>query len=74
MEGGLIYTQILQKPRMLQIQGIKGEAVPGYGEPLTTQEIRHYTAFPKGLQPMDNFTSFTYCRHLRSGIRWPYTL
>jgi len=33
---------------MLQTQGVKGEAVLGYCELLTTQEMRHHTAFPKG--------------------------
>jgi hypothetical protein len=27
---------------MLQIQGVKGEAVVSYREPLTTQEMRHH--------------------------------
>ena len=39
---------MLQKPRMPQIQGVKGEAVLRYAEPLRTQEMRHHTAFPKG--------------------------
>ena len=33
---------MLQKSRMLQIQGVKGEAVVGYCEPLKTQEMRHH--------------------------------
>jgi hypothetical protein len=41
-------TSMLQKPRMPQIQGVKGEAVLRYAEPLRTQEMRHHTAFPKG--------------------------
>jgi hypothetical protein len=43
-----IVTRLLQKPRMPQIQGVKGEAVPRYCEPLRTQEMRYHTAFPKG--------------------------
>jgi len=39
---------MLQKPRMPQIQGVKGEAVLRYCEPLRTQEMRHHTAFPTG--------------------------
>ena len=31
----------LQKSKMQQIQGVKGEAVVGYHEPLTTQEMRY---------------------------------
>jgi hypothetical protein len=44
---------MLQKPRMLQIQGVKGEAVLRYCEPLRTQEMRHHTAFPKGKKQGD---------------------
>jgi len=43
----------LQKPRIPQIQGVKGEAVLGYCEPLTTQEMRHHTAFPTGKKQGD---------------------
>jgi hypothetical protein len=39
------------KSRGSQIQGLKGEAVLGTFEPLTTQMMRHYTAFLKGLRP-----------------------
>ena len=35
------FTLTLQKSRMLQIQGAKGEAVFAYREPLTTKEMRH---------------------------------
>jgi hypothetical protein len=38
---------------MLQIQGVKGKAVLGYCELLTTQEVRHLTAFPKGKKQGD---------------------
>ena len=31
----------LQKSKMQQIQGVKGEAVVGYREPLTTKEMRY---------------------------------
>jgi hypothetical protein len=34
------FTLALQKPRMLQICGVKGEAVVTYREPLTTKEMR----------------------------------
>jgi hypothetical protein len=39
---------MLQKLRMPQIQGVRGEALLRYAEPLTTQEMQHHTAFPKG--------------------------
>jgi len=32
----------LQKPRVLQMQGGKGEAVVVYADPLTTQEMRYH--------------------------------
>jgi hypothetical protein len=32
---------MLQKPRMVQIQGVEGEAVVSYREPSTTKEMRH---------------------------------
>ena len=35
---------MLQKSRMLQILGVKGEAVVTYREPLTTKEMRHHPA------------------------------
>jgi hypothetical protein len=35
-----ILTLTLQKSRVLQIQGVKGEAVVLYCEPLTTKEMR----------------------------------
>jgi hypothetical protein len=35
-------TLIEQKLRMLQIQGVKGEAVVCYCEPLTTQEMEYH--------------------------------
>jgi hypothetical protein len=46
-------TSMLQKPRMPQIQGVKGEAVLRHCEPLRTQEMRHHTAFPKGKKQGD---------------------
>ena len=44
---------MLQKTRIPQIQGVKGEAVLGYCEPLTTQEMWYHTAFPKGKKQGD---------------------
>jgi hypothetical protein len=44
---------MLQKPRMLQFQGVKDEAVLRYAEPLRTQEVRNHTAFPKGKKQGD---------------------
>jgi hypothetical protein len=38
---------------MPQIQGVKGEAVLRYAEPLRTQEMRHHSAFPKGKKQGD---------------------
>ena len=37
-----MFTLTLQKSRMLQIQGGKGEAVVDYCEPLTTLEMRYH--------------------------------
>jgi hypothetical protein len=34
-------TLMLQKSRMLWMQGVKGEAVVSYAEPLTTQQMQH---------------------------------
>jgi len=36
-----LFTLVLQKWRMLQVQRIKGEAVVSYRKPLTTQEMRY---------------------------------
>jgi hypothetical protein len=36
------YTLKLQKSRMPQVQGVEGEAVVCYAEPLTTQEMRYH--------------------------------
>jgi hypothetical protein len=47
------FTWMLQKPRIPQIRGGKGEAVLGYCEPLTTKEMQHHTAFPKGKKQGD---------------------
>ncbi|MBW1717299.1 MAG: hypothetical protein JRJ77_16005 [Deltaproteobacteria bacterium] len=41
-KGIMLFTLTLQKPRMLQIQGVKGEAVVNYAEPLTTQEMQYH--------------------------------
>jgi hypothetical protein len=53
---------------MLQIQGIKGEAVLGYCEPLITQEMRHHTAFPMGKKtgPFLSSEDFTFCEFLKT--------
>jgi hypothetical protein len=48
MVPSLWLNQILQKPRIPQIGGGKGEAVLTYREPLPTKEMRYHTAFPKG--------------------------
>ena len=45
-----VFTLTLQKSRMPQIQGVKGEAVVIYAEPLTTQEMRYPRLSPKGKQ------------------------
>jgi hypothetical protein len=34
-------TLTLQKSRMPQVQGVQGEAVVSYAEPLTTQQMRY---------------------------------
>jgi hypothetical protein len=33
---------MLQKPRVLQMQGVKGEAVVVYADPLTTQQVLYH--------------------------------
>jgi hypothetical protein len=33
---------MLQKSRMLEMQGVKGDAVVSYCEPLTTQQMRYH--------------------------------
>jgi hypothetical protein len=35
-------TLTLQKPRVLQMQGVKGEAVVIYADPLTTQQMLYH--------------------------------
>jgi hypothetical protein len=40
---------------MLQIQGVKGEAVVSYREPLTTQEMRHHQLSPR----VNNLAAFS---------------
>ncbi|MBW1769868.1 MAG: hypothetical protein JRJ17_01640 [Deltaproteobacteria bacterium] len=35
-------TLTLQKPRVLQMQGVKGEAVVVYANPLTTQQMLYH--------------------------------
>ena len=41
LEEAIKYSLTLQKSRVPQIQGVKGEAVVIYREPLTTQEMRY---------------------------------
>jgi len=36
------FTLTLQKSKMLQVRGVKGEAVVNYCEPLTTKEMGYY--------------------------------
>jgi hypothetical protein len=38
----IVWTLTLQKSRMPQAQGVEGEAVVCYAEPLTTQEMRYH--------------------------------
>jgi hypothetical protein len=51
-----MFSLTLQKPRVLQMQGVKGEAVVVYADPLTTRQRRASaadavsSAFPKGKQ------------------------
>ena len=35
-------TLTLQKPRVLQMQGVEGEAVVVYADPLTTQQMLYH--------------------------------
>ncbi len=35
-------TLTLQKPRVLQMQGVEGEAVAVYADPLTTQQMLYH--------------------------------
>ena len=48
-----MFTLTLQKSRALYIQGVKGEAVTVYCEPLATKEMQLPSAFPKGKQHGD---------------------
>jgi hypothetical protein len=41
------FTLIERKPRMPQIQGVEGEAVVNYCEPLTTKEMGYHRLSPK---------------------------
>jgi hypothetical protein len=50
----IIETLPLQKLRMLQIQGVEGEAVVCYREPLTTQEMQ----YPRLSQRVKNMAFF----------------
>ncbi len=47
----------MQKSRMPQIQGVKGEAVASYCEPLTTQEMR-YCRLSRRVNNMASFWLF----------------
>jgi len=47
------HTLTLQKLRMLQIRGVKGEAVVNYREPLTTKEMR----YPRLSRRVENMTN-----------------
>jgi len=50
----VFFTLTLQKSRMPQIQGVKGEAVISYREPLTTEEMR-YLRLSRRVKNMANF-------------------
>ena len=52
----------LQKSRMPQIQGVKGEAVVIYREPLTTQEMRHHR-LSRRVNNMAGFSLFVHITH-----------
>jgi len=47
-------TLMLQKSRVLQIRGVKGEAVVLYCEPLTTKEMR----YPRLSHRVNNMAAF----------------
>ena len=60
------FTLMLQKSRMLQMQGVKGKAVVGYAEPLTTRLVRsrvngemRYTRLSRRVRNMDVFFTFS---------------
>ncbi|MDY6989244.1 MAG: YfiR/HmsC family protein [Thermodesulfobacteriota bacterium] len=67
-----VFTLTLQKPRVLQMQGVKVEAVVVYADPLTTQSrlVGISSAFPKGKQHgcFSGFLDIT-----RSGIPQKYS-
>jgi hypothetical protein len=46
---------MLQKSTVLQIQGVKGEAVVVYRKPLTTREVQYHRLFPR----VNNKASFS---------------
>ena len=53
---------MLQKSRVLQIQGVKGEAVVIYAEPFTTQQMR-YHRLSRRVNNMACFFSFLDVTH-----------
>jgi len=50
-------TLMLQKSRMLQTRGVKGEAVVTYGEPLTRKEMR-YSRLSRRVENMTNWIDY----------------
>ncbi len=52
-----VFTLTLQKPRVPQMQGVKGEAVVVYADPLTTKEMR-YHRFSQRVNNVAIFLSF----------------
>jgi len=60
----------LQKSRMLQMQGVKGEAVVIYAKPLTTQQMRYHRLSRRVNNSANiiSFLDFTMCAFVR-GIR-----
>ncbi len=50
-------TLMLQKSRMLQMQGVNGEAVVVYADPLTTQQMR----YPRLSRRVINVAFFRLC-------------
>jgi hypothetical protein len=66
---------MLQESRVPQIQGVKGEAVLDYREPLTTRQMRTSSgdavpsAFPEGKQQGEFFIDLV--SHLLSNLEKP---
>jgi len=42
-----VFTLRLQKPRVPQIQGVKGEAVVVYADPLTTPQMLYHQLYSR---------------------------